>query len=68
MLTLGTWDIILLAIAGFVAVTTLLKLMQAYRDDLLKKLRSDFEIEQQRLAAEKREEQKKAANEKEKAA
>ena len=64
MPTLSTWDIVLLAIAAFVAVTTLLKLMQAYRDDLLKKLRSDFDAEQHRLAVEEREQQRKEASEK----
>ena len=54
MYSLGMWDWMLLAIASFVAVTTLLKLMQSYRDDLLKKLRSDFELEQERLAMEKK--------------
>ena len=64
MFALDTWDWILLAIAGFVAVTTLLRLMQAYRDDLLKKLRSDFEVEQQRLAIEEKKQKKREAKEK----
>lgn len=64
MFALDTWDWILLAIAGFVAVTTLLKLMQVYRDDLLKKLRSDFEVEQQRLAIEEKKRKKQEAREK----
>jgi hypothetical protein len=58
MYALDTWDWILLAIAAFVGVTTLLKLMQVYRDDLLKKFRKDFEVEQQRLAAEERKRKK----------
>ena len=64
MFTLDTWDWVLLAIAGFVAVTTLLKLMQVYRDDLMKKLRSDFEVEQQRLAIEEKKRKKREAREK----
>lgn len=63
MFTLDTWDWVLLAIAGFVAVTTLLKLMQVYRDDLMKKLRSDFEVEQQRLAIEEKKRKKQEAKE-----
>ena len=63
MFALDTWDWILLAIAAFVAVTSLLKLMQAYRDDLLKKLRQDFELEQQRLAIEEKQRKKQEANE-----
>ncbi len=65
MLGLGTWDIVLLAVAAFIAVTTLVTLMQSHRDSLLKKLRSDFNNEQQRLQIEertkKKEEAKKAA-------
>ena len=61
---LDTWDWILLAIAGFIAVTTLLSLMQVYRDDLLKKLRKDFEAEQQRLAVEERKRKKAEAKQK----
>ena len=64
MLGLNTWDWVLLAIAGFVAVTTLLKLMQVYRDDLMKKLRSDFEVEQQRLVIEEQKQKKQEAKEK----
>ena len=63
MFALNTWDWVLLAIASFVAVTTLLKLMQHYRDDLLKKLRKDFESEQQRLAIEEKRRKKKEARE-----
>ena len=64
MPALSTWDIVLLAIAGFIAVTTLLRLMQSYRDDLLKKLRGDFEQEQQRLEAEEREKKRQESREK----
>ena len=64
MYTLDTWDIVLLVIAGFIAVTTLVRLMQAHRDDLLKKLRSDFDAEQQRLSTEERQQKKKEAKEK----
>lgn len=55
MHALDTWDFVLLAIAGFIAVTTLVKLMRAHRDDVLKRLRTDFDAEQQRLAVEEKE-------------
>jgi hypothetical protein len=64
MLALDTWDIVLLAIAAFIAITSLLRLMQIYRDDLLKKLRSDFDKEQQHLKSEERRRKKKEAKEK----
>ena len=64
MFALDAWDWILLAIAAFVAVTSLLRLMQSYRDDLLKKLRSEFEAEQHRLAIEERQREKEEAREK----
>ena len=63
MFALDTWDWFLLAIAAFVAVTTLLKLMQSFRDDLLKKLRRDFDVEQQRLAIEEKRRKRQEANE-----
>ena len=68
MFALSTSDWILLAIAAFIAVTTLLTLMQTYRDDLMKKLRSDLEAEQQRLASEERQRQRREAKQKENAA
>ena len=68
MFALSTSDWILLAIAAFIAVTTLLTLMQTYRDDLMKKLRSDLEAEQQRLASEERRRQRREAKQKENAA
>ena len=64
MFALDTSDWVLLAIAGFVTVTVLLKLMQSYRDDLLKKLRRDFEAEQQRLAIEEKQRKKEEAKDK----
>ena len=64
MFALDAWDWILLAIAAFVAVTSLLRLMQSYRDDLLKKLRSEFEAEQHRLAIEERQRENEEAKEK----
>jgi len=69
-LNLSTADVVLLAIASFVAVTTLVRLMQAQRDALLKKLGSDFEAEQNRLKAEelqrKTQQAKEKGNDKEK--
>lgn len=61
MHALDTWDFALLAIAGFIAVTTLVKLMRAHRDDLLKRLRSDFDAEQHRQAIEEKERKKEEA-------
>lgn len=68
MFTLDTWDIVLLAVAGFVAVTTLVRLMAARRDELLKKLRRDFEREQVRLKLEEKKKKRKQKDEAEKAA
>ena len=65
MLTLETWEIVLLGVAGLIAVTTLVRLMRSKRDDLLKQLRSDFDQEQTRL---KREERNREPEEQEQAA
>jgi predicted Holliday junction resolvase-like endonuclease len=48
------WDISIMLVAGFFAVTMLARMMGQHGDALLAKLRHDFELEQQRLAAERR--------------
>jgi hypothetical protein len=53
MLGLTTTDYVLLAIASYVAIVTLVRLMRARRDELLGRLRSDFAAEKARLADEK---------------
>ena len=68
MLGLDTWDIVLLVIASYVAIVTLVRLMRQRRDELLAKLRSDFNTEKARLEAEKRHAERKAKQAKAKAA
>jgi hypothetical protein len=60
MLGLTTTDYVLLAIANYVAIVTLVRLMRARRDELLGQLRSEFTAEKARLAEEKRRAERKA--------
>jgi len=54
VLGLTTTDYVLLAIASYVAIVTLVRLMRARRDELLGQLRSEFAAEKARLAEEQR--------------
>jgi hypothetical protein len=66
MLGLTAWDYVLLAMASYVAIIALVRLMRWRRDELLGKLRSDFSIEKARLAEEKRRAERKAKAKQEK--
>ncbi|MCA9268565.1 MAG: hypothetical protein KDA41_08850, partial [Planctomycetales bacterium] len=63
MLAMTTWDVVLLAVAGYFAVTTLVRLMKVRRDQLMAQLREDFDHEQVRLAHEKKKRKRKEAKE-----
>ena len=54
---------VLLAVAGYFAVTTLVRLMKVRRDQLMAQLREDFDHEQVRLAHEKKKRKRKEAKE-----
>lgn len=53
MESMGLWDIFLLCTAGFIAVTSLVRLMRRQRSIVLTQLQAEVEAEQQRQAAEK---------------
>lgn len=61
MENLGTWDLVLLSGAGFIAVTTLVRLMQRQRKVVLQQLQTQVELEQAAKAAEERKAKKLAA-------
>ena len=50
----NTWDLVLLAIAGYVAVIALVRMMLAERNRLAQDLDQQIESERARLTAEKR--------------
>ena len=52
------WDIAILAIAAIFAVTMLVRMMSQHRDASLQTLRRQFEVEQARLAAERKREKR----------
>lgn len=54
------WEIALLVAAGYVAVSSLVRLMRERRDVLTADMRRQIEAEQRRLAAEKRQTKEKA--------
>ncbi len=54
----NTWDLVLLAIAGYVAIIALVRLMLAERNRLAQELDQQIEVERARLAAEKRKAEK----------
>lgn len=56
----NTWDLVLLAIAAYVAVMSLVRLMLAERDRLARELDQQVEAERARIAAEKRKAEKEA--------
>lgn len=62
------WDLALLAIASYVAVTSLVRLMRERRDVLSADMRRQIEAEKRRLAAEERQAKEKARREKRKVA
>lgn len=62
------WDLGLLVIASYVAVSSLVRLMRERRDVLAADMRRQLEAEKRRLAAEDRQAKEKARREKKKAA
>ena len=54
----NSWDLALLAIAAYVAVLTLVRLMLAERDRLRNELQAQIDAEQARVAAAKRKAEK----------
>lgn len=58
---LDTWDIALLAISGYVAVVTLIRLMRRRSDGLIDELAEQAEAEKQLQEARKRREERKKA-------
>ena len=58
--TMSSWDVALLAVAGYVAVVSLVRLMLRRRDQLLADFREQIQLEKQRKA---REEKKRKAEE-----
>lgn len=59
------WDLAVLAVAGYVAVTLLVRLMTVERDRLLNQLRGELqvEIQKQKLAEKQRKKQEQKAKE-----
>ena len=58
LFTGNTWDLVLLVIASYVAVISLVRLMLAERGRLAAELDQQIEAERARLAAEKRKEER----------
>ena len=58
-----TVDVVLLAIAAYVAVTAFVRLMQWHRDKIVAELQNQWQQEQQRKAEEELRERKKQARE-----
>ena len=56
----NAWDVALLAVASYIAVTSLLKLMIARRNTLAVELRAELEVERKRIAKEKAKQQPEA--------
>ncbi len=54
--TMDGWSIALLVIAGYVAVTGLVRLMVRHRDQLLGRFRTEMEAEKQRKKAKQKQE------------
>lgn len=48
------WDIGLMTLAGYFAVTVMVRMMREHGDATLAQLRQQFEVEQRRLAEERR--------------
>ncbi len=53
MLELKTWDWVLLAAASYIAVITLVRLMQRRRESIIRDLTREVELAKQRLKEEK---------------
>ena len=51
------WDILLLGFAAYIAVTTLVKLMAARRNELVDQVKAQVEQQKQLQAAKKREQE-----------
>jgi hypothetical protein len=60
---MDAWQWILLGAAAFVAVVSLVRLMQARRDELIADMRQQMEAEQQRREVEERRAKRKARRE-----
>jgi len=54
MTIMDNWDIVLLVVVGYVAVTSLVRLMRHRRDALVGRLQEDFLQEQQRKSEEEK--------------
>jgi hypothetical protein len=58
---INSWDVALLAAASYIAVVSLVRLMNSHRDQLAAQLRAEMEAEQQRLKQIERSRKKKEA-------
>ena len=61
MAEIGTWDWVLLAIAAYLAITTLVRLMRNRRDSVLDDLIGRAELEKRRQALEQKAEERRKA-------
>ncbi|MCA9119477.1 MAG: hypothetical protein H6822_05440 [Planctomycetaceae bacterium] len=63
MFEMSTLDLILLAAATYLAVITLVRLMQRRREGIIKDLTEEVELEQQRLKEERKKEKRRKMRE-----
>ncbi len=63
MFEMSTLDLVLLAVAGYLAIITLVRLMRRRREGIIDDLTRQVEIEQQRLKEERKKEKRRQARE-----
>lgn len=63
MFEMSTLDLLLLAVACYLAVITLVRLMQRRREGIIKDLTKEVELEQERLKEEKKKEKRRKMRE-----
>ncbi len=61
---MSNWDLILLVVAGYIAVVSLVKLMRRRRDDVYRELEAEVERERERKSREEREARRRERREK----
>ena len=63
MMGMDVWDLMLLAAGGYVALITLVRLMQRRQDVIIDELTEQVALEQRRLKAERKKEKRKQLRE-----
>ncbi len=63
MFEMSTLDLVLLAVGGYLAVITLVRLMQRRREGIIKDLTREVELEQERLKEERKKEKRRKMRE-----